>query len=1000
MTASKSIVGALCTLSIFLTAKASADTGLATAIQPDRIFINADEQLAQRFGPSWTAMGQDNVSRAIVELANSLPVGGAIDLPRSVPCGILDFRHVADNVQVTGGHDGVIIFGGGQRGIELMFSSLTEEINPGEARPLDKMDLNLPDRQFAAADFKDVGIFGAETSPASDLFAMFNEGGIKIKSDVKHCAWICGTNSFGTHTVTADARLDDSLILWFGINWPFQDYNQHWNPKNAGRDWTTTNAQLHMNMHGGGQGTRLYEMIETSYGNPGPTAVFEDCTGLAIYHGSTERGSGQGPGMYWLHNCKNVQLGLRGINAFGSNNGDPGNADAARDITIEGGSGNILYAVRLWSNANETTLWNNDPALQLWMVAAQFEMTGIDNAFRFAVTPNNGKPTEDYFRTHDPKAMAEAISKLRERRIKQGGRFQDFVNPDSMEKLIAQVKSGRHLDDVPLNATAEQTFMAGHADLIQAEKPAMKIPAPPVVPATDAPRTRRPIAFTQTHDFGKDLLARGADPTGQKPSDDAFSHLLYGMSRDQLQTLIEEAEKLQTQYIRLRDERDGKAAALGKDDDAGHKKLDSDFEPKLKQIRTAIGQNWRKIGQKFGRGSKKEATIERFEIPSGTFLLHRPLYLMANIGSVFGAGPDKTILKTDQPIQVVKMQEACGVANLGIEGGETGLALTGTNHDDEVSPVFHSYVAGRNFYNITFRNQTFAGMRIGNDTEGLMGGSEHDQNKYVDLKFINTGNYGIYFNVGMLDKWLCLHNEFVGQKKAGISCQFNNLVHGCIVDSSFADIDGPAVNFFGGNVEIGYRPWEIWIDGCTFTECGNAQSFAVEQGISELSAFTHNTITTKQKKIAGGYAGSPQICQDNTIDVSLADGAPALKLRGVRTISVTRANGHVFRNLKANGPVVFVNDADQNGDLFAKTTQWLLAHRKNVIQKWDTNPMAHELAPANGWTHPFIFYQCDFGPEHYAYELLNADVDKGQIKQRIDLSKRSLRSYLKLEESE
>lgn len=89
-----------------------------------------------------------------------------------------------------------------------------------------------------------------------------------------------------------------------------------------------SNTQLHFNLHGGGQGTRLYEMIETSYGNPGPTAVFENAKGLAIYHGSTERGSSQGPGVYHLKNCEGVQLGLRGINAFGSNNGDPRNADA------------------------------------------------------------------------------------------------------------------------------------------------------------------------------------------------------------------------------------------------------------------------------------------------------------------------------------------------------------------------------------------------------------------------------------------------------------------------------------------------------------------------------------------------------------------------------------------------------------------------------------------------------------------------------------------------
>ena len=333
------------------------------------------------------------------------------------------------------------------------------------------------------------------------------------------------------------------------------------------------------------------------------------------------------------------------------------------------------------------------------------------------------------------------------------------------------------------------------------------------------------------------------------------------------------------------------------------------------------------------------------------------------------------------------MQVVCNIGNFSVIGGHTGLALTGSNHDDAVGPVLHSYIAGMNFYNITFRDQTFAGMHIGNDEEGLMGGSEHDQNKYVDLKFFNTGRYGIYFNVSMLDKWLCLHAEFVGQKKAGIACQFNNLIHGCVVESSFRDIDGPAIDFFGGNVEIGYRPWEVWIDGCDFTECGSAQSFAVEHGLAELSAFTHNKITTKKKTIAGGYAGSPQICEDNVIDVKLAPGAPAVKLRAVRTINVTRANGHVLRDVTANGPVVFVNDADQNGTIFDKTKASLTARGKTFVAKWDTNPMAHELAPKNGWVHPFIFYRCDFGGEKHAYTLLNVDVDKGAVKERVDLGK-------------
>jgi hypothetical protein len=267
-----------------------------------------------------------------------------------------------------------------------------------------------------------------------------------------------------------------------------------------------------------------------------------------------------------------------------------------------------------------------------------------------------------------------------------------------------------------------------------------------------------------------------------------------------------------------------------------------------------------------------------------------------------------------------------------------------------------------------------------------MGGAEHDQNKYVDLKFENTGDYGICMNGSMLDKWLVLHSEFRGQKKAGIAVKFNNLIHGMVVGCKFENIAGPGVDTFGGNVEIGYRPWQVWIDGCEFLECGNEREPAVEMGITELSAFTHNRIVTKEKKVAGGYAGSPQIFEDCTIDVQLVDGAPGVKLRGVRLESVVRANGHVVRNLKSNGALVFVNDANSQQEHFTKTIAKLTAEGKPHVTKWDTNTMAGKLAPKNGWVHPFVFYRSQVGEQTFAYSLLNVDFETGRIKDRVELA--------------
>ncbi len=1007
-----------------LTIAATAQTGLQN---PG--FIDTERALAMRFGAGWQTISQPELSAAITELAESLPVSGAIDLPRSVPSGLLDFRRVADGVQVTGGRDGTVIFGSGQHGLALMFSQLNQEIAPGVTRPFAKLDPLRPDTQLAAKEwtFKDVKVWGDSPPPMSDYLALFCSGGIRIKADVKNCAWICGDNAFGDHVVTAEARVDDSLFLWFGLNWPFRDYNAHWTDPKA--DWVKRGTQMHFDLKGGGTGTRLYHMVETNYGNPGVGVLLENTKGLTLMHGSTERSSAQGPGVYWLKNCENTLLGLRGINGFGSNGGDPRNADANRDITIEGGKGNTLYAMRTWSNSNEISIWNSDPALQLWCVGSQYGATGVENALRFAFTPYYNRPTPEFLAKFDVQARAQAIYDKRAAFLKTawGKKKADLEKKnkfaelppepkphETVEQLIAKIKTGRHLNcpgDIDMNATDEETFMVGKADLTKGQKPAGKLSAPPDVPPTDAPPTRRTIAFTQAPEFGQALLAAGADPTGKKPSDDAFAQLLYGMSRADLQKLLDEADaadkaiwalhggneeklkaaretaafrearaKIGAVMQRLSTRKDAAKAAsaervnaIGKELEAAKRAKD---DAKKKELETQ-----KELVERASRGGNV-----RLEIPAGTFLLKQPLYLLGGISGVFGAG-EKTVLRTDAPIHVVKMQERCPVANLAIEGGAVGLALSGADHHyGDGSPTKKSYVAGDNFYAITFKNQTLAGMLVGNDDPGLTGGAEHDQNKYVDLKFENTGDYGILNNATMLDKWLVLHSEFRGQKKAGISIKFNNLIHGMIVGSRFENIAGPGVDTFGGNVEIGYRPWEVWIDQCEFIECGSERDFAVEMGIIELGAFTHNKIETKKKTIAGGYAGSPQIFEDCTIDVNLADGAPAVKLRAVRTESVVRANGHVIRNVKANGPLVFVNDANAQGEHFAKTIANLTARGKPHVEKWDTNSMAHALAPKNGWVHPFVFYRSEFGPEKSAYSLLNVDVDAAKVKERVDLA--------------
>jgi hypothetical protein len=924
-----SITGALGLAALFLPAAGARD-GVP--------FIDAEKALRQRFGDDLYRRPLAEISRAIVEMAERLPEGGAIDLPRIVPCGTLDFRRVADHVQITGGHGGTIVFGGGQTGHQVLFSALDQVVEP------------------------DVRLF-EKNAPASNLVSLFSSGSVQIKGDVRNCAWIAGANDFGRRTVTASARVDDSLFLWIGANWPFADYNAHLDPKNRDRNWIE-NAQIHFDCKGGGQNTRLYLLVETGYGNPGPQAIFENCSGLSAYHGSTERSSSQGPGVYWLRNCTHVRLGLRAINAFHANNGGPRAPCPAHDLTIEGGSGNVLHALRAWNHSEGATAVNTSPDLQAWMCGFQYEIEGFDKegVLRFAVTPELEKPVPG-----SPELEKMKVD-LRARAEKILGNRKQPVTEENVKAIEKLLLDGR-FREWPFNAREEQTFMFGSDDLtrpVAKLRNGRKLPPPPSMPATDAPRIRRPIAFTQAPGFGQALLDAGADPSGKTPSDDAFAKVMFGMTRDQVEEQLQATYKADADFREARTRKDEAAMKASKDRIAAA--MDRLHPPDPADKRNP---------------PKSRIRRPRLEIPPGTFLVTRPVVCgVSGVTEIWGAGPAATVLKASGDFKVLEQHAPGTLANFAIEGGRVGLAITGADHGDPVSPTLQSYVAGGSYYNLTFRRQTFAGLHVGNDDPEVLGGAEHDQNRYVDLKFHDTGDYGIFMNQNMLDKWLCLHGEFRGQKKAGISIKYNNVIHGGIIGCIFRDIGGPAIDTLGGNPEIAYRPWAVMVDQCEFTECGNAREAAVEQGYAELMSFTRCRIETKGKTILCGYRGSPQICEDVSVDVKVPEGKPVMALRGVRQIVTARANGHVFRGVKANGPVAFVNDANAHNAPFRKTLQRL---GKAPEVDWDTCAAAHGLKPKNGWTHPFVFYRCEFGGDRYGYALLNVDTDSGKVLERVDL---------------
>ena len=928
-------------------------------------FVNAEKALGRIYGcVPLGNLPQEVVSSAIVGLAEGLPPGGAIDLPRNVACGVLDFRRVADGVQITRGHGGRLILGPGQRGMQMVLMNLDQEI---AAPPVAKEAVGGPGAQASLAPTtqpaRTVAILDSQVRPASDLLALFCNGSIHIHSDVKNCAWIAGANAFGRKVVTADARVDDCLFLWFGVNWAFQDYNAHRDPANAGRNWLD-NAQMWFNCHGGGQGTRLYLMVETNYGNPGPGVVLENCTGMALYHGSTERASSQGPGVYWLKNCRNVQVGLRGLNAFAD--WGPRGANPAHDITVEGGRGNIIHAARVWNHASGATLVNTDPELQVWMTSFEFEAEGLhrDGTLRFACTPRHQAPSPELLATVKPQARELAEKVLRERGLE--------VTPQRLADMQRQILTGRTYF-APFNATHEETFMYGGVDLTKAPGAlpgGRRLPAPPSVPAANASRLRRPLAFTRAAGFGQALLDAGADPTGTKPSDDAFAELMFGMTRHQVEKHYQDALAAGREYEQ--------ALANG---DPGAR------DAALAKIQAAADRLWPKADAATAR--KGRAPRPPVEVPPGTFLLTRPLIVWTN-GFFMGAGPDRTILKAAGDFPVIKQVACTTIGNFTVEGGHTGLAITGVDHNSKLPAPLKSYIAAGNYYNITFRNQRFAGLHLGNDDITVMGGAEFDQNKFVDLRFHNTGDYGIYNNSGMVDKFLILHCDFNGQKKAGMAFRFNFLCKAGIYGCRFQDIDGPGIDMMTGcpqvtDKDFSLRPSIIAVDQCEFDECGSEARAAVDQGYNSLTSFTHSRITTRGKTIKTGYIGAAQIIEDIDVDVKVPGDAPAVVLRAVRNNTDARANGQVLRDVRAGGPLAFVNDANDHNEAF-EPSRITRGFGKGRDIDWDRNPAVHRYPPPNGWVHPFVCYRCRFGDKKYDYALLNVDPKRNRILAQVDLS--------------
>jgi hypothetical protein len=207
------------------------------------------------------------------------------------------------------------------------------------------------------------------------------------------------------------------------------------------------------------------------------------------------------------------------------------------------------------------------------------------------------------------------------------------------------------------------------------------------------------------------------------------------------------------------------------------------------------------LGKRSSSAAFEKVLAEKgaLELPAGTFLIDRTIVLDVDKAErngmkklLAGQGMQRTIIRmtrTDVPAvkivggpagraktdaDVAPDQKLHGVTDATITGGKWGIDVT----------CF--YNAAMRFVNVTITNSSQAGIMSGDGNVGsiagtLCGSPEFDQDRFINVKCINTGDYGIYLNNIMIDKQFFLRCSFENLRKAGICANFTHMFNGSIL---------------------------------------------------------------------------------------------------------------------------------------------------------------------------------------------------------------------------
>lgn len=386
----------------------------------------------------------DRVARLAEQAAARMKPGDVLLLPRTLPLGDVDLSSAPDNCTVEFGHDGTLYLG---------------------ARTVRNMRFSNVRARILAQDKPSAGGLG-KTAASLGTFESCEFFRVSQISNANYA----NSSFLGVEAVNGQRAIDINggqfdncavLYVWYhsmGDRGPY----------------------IYMDLGGGGQGSRIYQLVEHNYCEDNTSVLLKNTNGLTLGVGDTESSSALA-GVWSFQGCSNTLLVAH--RDFKSHTRDCWGLG----YMVTGGSGNKFYYAYDIGDPQEYSLRViNSSNFELWGFFGEDKCDVPADAFKCFYTAEGMK--------FEPKAWTE---------------------PMLVENEVIWDYDGYTIN--------------GTQDGAPAMPQGYTVPVPPDVPALNMPKGTSKYSGTlnkRPASWGARLLEMGADPTGVKSSSAALERLL------------------------------------------------------------------------------------------------------------------------------------------------------------------------------------------------------------------------------------------------------------------------------------------------------------------------------------------------------------------------------------------------------------------------------------------------------------------------------------------